>query len=417
MSDETGATRPRAVLEGVRVADFSRILAGPWCTMLLGDFGADIVKVEGAPVGDLSRNWGGERLGPNGDMSSVFVAGNRNKRSLALNLRHKDSQEIVERLIRSADVVVQNFIPSTAEAMGIDYERVKELNPSAIYCAVSGFGQTGPLRDSPAQDQMMQAYTGVSSITGEKGRPAVRVGPSAIDILAATQGALGVVLALYDKLKTRSSEGQLVDTSIYEAGISFMSAWIALYTGSGTLPGKSGQYFINNTPCGNFLAKDDREFHIAVVGETRWPSFCEMIEMTGLTNEERFATLRDRVKNQDALYEILVEKFREKSASEWVQLAKDRGITASEIFNVAEVVEQPQAEARNAIIELPGLQGVKSAGIPVKLDRTPGVLRMSPPVMGQHTEAILAELGYSEAEIAKFVEQGTAVLATESASA
>jgi crotonobetainyl-CoA:carnitine CoA-transferase CaiB-like acyl-CoA transferase len=383
--------------------------------MLLADFGADVIKVELAPGGDLSRNWGGERLGPKGDMSSVFVAGNRNKRSLALNLRQTGADEVVERLIRSADVVAHNFVPPTAEAIGIGYERVKALNPGAIYCAVSGFGQTGPLRDSPAQDQMMQAYTGISSITGEKGRPAVRVGPSAIDILAATQSAFGVVVALYDKLKNRSTEGQMVDTSIYEAGLSLMSAWIALYTGSGTVPGKSGPYFINNTPCGNFMAQDGREFHMAVVGETKWPSFCEMIELPELAHDPRFATLRDRVKHQDELYAILVEKFLEKPASTWVQLGKDRGITGSEIFDVSEVVRQPQAQEREGILTLPGLEGVKTAGVPVKLTETPGELRTSPPVMGQHSEEILSELGYSDEQIDELVRAGIAVIGLEPA--
>src|SRR6266568_1446027 len=232
MAEVNSQMPKRGVLHGVHVLDFTRIVAGPWCTMLLGDFGADVVKVESGE-GDLSRTWGRARFGPAEDMSGLFVAANRNKRSLALNLRHPDAREILTRLIGWADVLVQSYRPDTADAMGIGYEEVKELNPGLIYCSVSGFGQNGPMRDYPGQDPLLQAYAGISSITGEPGRPSVRVGPPAIDMMTATQAALGVVLALFDRVTRGTTEGQLVDTSLYDGALSFMTMWIAEYSGTG----------------------------------------------------------------------------------------------------------------------------------------------------------------------------------------
>jgi crotonobetainyl-CoA:carnitine CoA-transferase CaiB-like acyl-CoA transferase len=414
MADGNGQSGKRGILDGIRVLDFTRIMAGPWCAMLLGDFGADVVKVESLE-GDLSRNWGRARFGPNNDISALYVSTNRNKRGLAMNLRDERSREIIDRLIRQSDVVIHSYRNETAEAMGIGYEDVKALNPSAIYCAVTGFGMTGPMRNSPGQDQLMQAYAGLSSITGEEGRPAVRIGPSTVDMLTGTQAALGVVMALYNRAIHGASEGQIVDSSIYDSALGFMSMWIAEYSGTGVVPGKLGQYHPGYPPCGNFLAGDGREFHLAAIGDKKFQLLCDMIGLPELKDDNRFTTTPDRAKHQEELYALIKPKFLEKTAAEWVEMGQAQGMTATLIYNVAEVVEQPQAQAINAIIGYSGIDKARTAGLPIRLSGTPASIRVDPPSLGEHSTSILAELGYSEEEIGALVSDGAVVTADRAA--
>jgi crotonobetainyl-CoA:carnitine CoA-transferase CaiB-like acyl-CoA transferase len=401
------------ILEGIRVLDFTRIMAGPWCAMLLGDFGADVVKVESLD-GDLARSWGRARFGPNRDISALFVSTNRNKRGLAMNLRDERAGQVIERLIERSDVVIHSYRKETAESMGIGYDKVKALNPSAIYVAVTGFGLTGPMRNSPGQDQLMQAYAGLSSITGEKDRPAVRIGPSTVDMLTGTQAALGVVLALYERAVRGSSEGQVVDSSIYDSALGFMSMWIAEYSGTGVVPGKLGPYHPAYPPCGNFLAGDGREFHLAAIGDKKFQLLCEMMGLDDLAGDPRFKTTADRAQHQDELYDLMKPAFLTRSAAEWVAMGQERGMTATLIYNVAEVVEQPQAKAIGGIVGYPGVEGARSAGLPIRLSRTPASIRTDPPTLGEHSTGILSEIGYSDDQIAELVRDGTVVTADRS---
>jgi crotonobetainyl-CoA:carnitine CoA-transferase CaiB-like acyl-CoA transferase len=409
VADRSAPSNHGGILEGIRVLDFTRIMAGPWCAMLLGDFGADVVKVESLD-GDLSRSWGRARFGPNGDMSALYVSTNRNKRALAIDLRDERAREVIARLVKQSDVVIHSYRNDTAEAIGIGYDDVKALNPSAIYCAVTGFGRSGPLRNSPGQDQLMQAYAGLSSITGERDRPAVRIGPSTVDMLTGTQAALGIVLALYDRAVRGSSEGQIVDSSIYDSALGFMSMWIAEYSGTGVVPGKLGPYHPAYPPCGNFLAGDGREFHLAAIGDVKFRLLCdEMLGLPELPDDPRFTTTSNRAQHQDELYEFMKPKFLEKAAAEWVEMGQAHGMTATLIYNVAEVVEQPQAKAIDGIISYPGIEGAKTAGLPIRLSRTPASVRIDPPTFGEHGASILRELGYSEDEVGELLRDGAVV--------
>jgi crotonobetainyl-CoA:carnitine CoA-transferase CaiB-like acyl-CoA transferase len=372
-------------LDGIRVVDFTAAMAGPMCTMLLADFGAKVIKVE-PPDGDYGRRWGQTRFGPMSDQSGLFVAMNRNKASVVANLKDPPDKELVRSLMAEADVVVENFKPGVADRLGVGYSAARELNASVIYCSISGFGQTGPLRESPGLDMLMQAYAGHMSVTGEPGRPSVRIGPSPIDMLAGTNAALGIMMALFER--QRSGRGQYVDTSLYEASIEMVSHFIADYTGGGPLQGKSGQYFAFSSPYGIFEASD-REFYVGAAHQRGFTRLCAEIGRPELADDPKFTTNADRIKNRRELHEILFPVFRAKTADEWVRRFTELGIPASLVMGLDEVAEQPQAAQREMIVSA-GIGTVRSAGIPVKLSETPGSRRRPAPSLGADNDFIRA---------------------------
>lgn len=357
------------------------------CTMLLADFGAKVIKIE-PPDGDYGRRWGQTRFGPLSDQSGLFVAMNRNKASVVADLKDAADKKLVDSLMAGADVVVENFKPGVADRLGVGYSAARELNASIVYCSISGFGQTGPLRESPGLDMLMQAYVGHLSVTGEPGRPSVRIGPSPIDMLAGTNGALGIMMALFER--QRSGRGQYIDTSLYEASIEMVSHFIADYTGGGPLQGKSGQYFAFSSPYGIFDASD-REFYVGAAHQRGFTKLCEEIGRPELVDDPKFRTNADRIKNRQDLHEILFPVFRERTAEEWVRRCTDLGIPASLVMSLDEVVEQPQAAAREMVVSA-GIGTVRSAGVPVKLSETPGSRRRAAPHLGADNEFIRAHL-------------------------
>jgi crotonobetainyl-CoA:carnitine CoA-transferase CaiB-like acyl-CoA transferase len=270
-------------------------------------------------------------------------------------------------------------------------------NPGLVYCSISGFGQTGPLAQRPGYDQLMQAYAGLLSVTGERGRPAVRIGPTAIDILTGTHAAFGILAALRERDK--SGQGQWVDTSLYEAAIHLMTQWICDFSMSHRLLGRSGPYFPFTAPYGIFMASD-REFYIGVGNDKMWARFCEAIGHTELIKDFRFLTNKDRAGNQRLLYDILEPLFKERPAAHWVELCEQLGIANSLINEVDEVVEQAQALSREAVVPIEGLGTIRSAGLPIKLSRTAAEIRTPPPSLGADGETILREIGMSDADIA-----------------
>jgi len=355
------------------------------CTMLLADFGAKVIKIE-PPDGDYGRRWGQTRFGPMGDQSGLFVAMNRNKASVVADLKDAADKELVHSLMAEADVVVENFKPGVADRLGVGYSAARELNASVIYCSISGFGQTGPLRESPGLDMLMQAFVGHMSVTGEPGRPSVRIGPSPIDLLAGTNGALGIMMALFER--QRSGRGQYIDTSLYEASIEMVSHFIADYTGGGPLQGKSGQYFAFSSPYGIFNASD-REFYVGAAHQRGFTTLCADIGRPELTDDPKFRTNADRIRNRQELHEILFPVFRAKAAEEWVRRFTELGIPASLVMGLDEVVEQPQAAEREMIVSA-GVGTVRSAGIPIKLSETPGSRRRAAPYLGADNDFIRA---------------------------
>jgi len=370
-------TAARAPLDGVRVLDFTTAMAGPTASMLLADFGASVVKVE-PPEGESSRRWGVARFGAAGDLSGLFAALNRNKASITVDLKSAAGLAAVRALAAEADVVIESFKPGVAQRLGIGYEQLSQEHPELVYCSVSGFGQTGPLREQPGYDQLLQAYAGHMSVTGEPGQPSVRIGPSAIDLLTGAHAAYGIVLALRER--ARSGRGQQLETSLYDSSLHLITHFIADYTGSGMLPGKLGGDFAFLAPYGMF-AGSDREFYMGVGTDTMFAKLCDALEAPKLAEDPRFATNGARLEHRDELTALLSPRFLARDASHWVELCRELGIPASLVNDLAEVLEQEQALAREMVVAT-GIPGVRSAGIPVKLDRTPGSIRRPPPALG-----------------------------------
>jgi formyl-CoA transferase len=367
-----------SALAGIRVLDFTTAMAGPTASMLLADFGASVVKVE-PPEGESSRRWGLARFGAAGDQTGLFASLNRNKASIAVDLKSQDGRVAVRALAAEADVVIESFKPGVADRLGVGYAELSAEHPELVYCSVSGFGQTGPLREHPGYDQLLQAYAGHMSVTGEAGRPSVRIGPSAIDLVTGAHAAYGIVLALRER--DRSGLGQHLETSLYDSSLHLMTHYIADYTGSGTLPGKLGGDFAFLAPYGMFAGRD-REFYVGVGTDTMFAKLAEAIGAPALASDPRFATNGARLQNREELAQHLAAVFAQRDAAEWVALCQELGIPASIVFDLSEVIEQEQALAREMIVET-GIAGVRSAGIPIKLARTPGSIRRPPPALGE----------------------------------
>lgn len=322
-------------LDGVRVVSFTSVAAGPVCAMMLADFGAEVVKVE-PPAGERSRAWGTGRYGKGGEYSAIFLAFNRNQSSVVIDLRTESGRDDARRLLSTADVVIENFTPGVAAKFGIGYEQAVAVKPDVVYCSISAFGQDGPLRDRPGFDTMMQAYTGHLSITGEPNRPAVRIGPSAIDVLTGSNAAYGIMVALYHRQRT--GEGQYLETSLYDNALHLISHVIADYTGTGELPGRWGPYYPYTAPYGIFKASD-RELFIGVSAQF-WPAFCTEVGRPDLLSDPRFRTNPQRLLNRDALYGELVPVIAQRPAAEWVAAFSGAGIPSSLVEDIAGVVGQ-----------------------------------------------------------------------------
>jgi crotonobetainyl-CoA:carnitine CoA-transferase CaiB-like acyl-CoA transferase len=364
-------------LDGIRVVDFTTAMAGPSASMLLADFGADVLKVE-PPGGESSRTWGTARFGARDDFSALFLALNRNKSSAVVDLKSEDGRARAHALMGEADVVMESFKPGAAERLGIGYDQARELRPDIVYVSISGFGQTGPLRARPGYDQLLQAYAGHMSVTGEPDRPSVRIGPSAIDLLTGAHAAYGALLALRER--DRTGEGQHVETSLYDSSVQLVSHMIADYTGSGSVPAKVGGDFAFLAPYGMFQARD-REFNMGVGSDRMYAALCHAIERPELATDARFARNGERIGHRAELNAELAPVFLERDAEAWVALCTELGIPASLVSTIPEVVEQEQAHARDMIVET-GIDGVRTAGVPIKLSRTPGTIRRPPPHLG-----------------------------------
>jgi crotonobetainyl-CoA:carnitine CoA-transferase CaiB-like acyl-CoA transferase len=364
-------------LHGIRVLDFTTAMAGPTASMLLADFGAAVVKVE-PPEGESSRRWGISRFGPAGDQTGLFAALNRNKASITVDLKSPEGQSAVHALAAQADIVIESFKPGVAARLGIGYEELSQEHPQLVYCSISGFGQTGPLREHPGYDQLLQAYAGHMSVTGEAGRPSVRIGPSAIDLVTGAHAAYGIVLALRER--DRSGRGQHLETSLYDSSLHLITHFIADYTGSGQLPGKLGGDFAFLAPYGMFEGSD-REFYMGVGTDTMFAKLCEALAAPALAQDPRFASNGARLEHRAELAALLEPLFAQRDAAHWVELCRELGIPASLVSDLSEVIEQEQARAREMVLET-GIPGVRSAGIPIKLSRTPGTVRRPPPTLG-----------------------------------
>ena len=385
-------------LEGLRVLDLSRVLAGPYCTMMLADYGADIVKIEPPIVGDDSRAFGPFV----GKESAYFMSLNRNKRSMTLNFKRKEEVEVFKEMVKFADVVVENYRPGTMEKFGFGYDELKAINPKIIYAACSGFGHSGPYQYKPAYDIIVQAMGGIMSITGPEGGEPSRVGASVGDIIAGMFTAYGVMMALYHKEKT--GEGQKVDVGMLDCQVAVLENAIARYVTSGNVPVPLGNRHPSITPFSSFTAKDG---HIIVgAGNERlWVKLCNILGKSELLADARFDTNSNRTAHVKELSAILNDVFKQKTIHEWMEVLETAELPCAPINTVADIVNDPQIKARNMIVELehPVAGHLKMAGVPVKMSATPGAVERPAPMLGQHTAELLKEiLGWDEAKTAAF---------------
>jgi len=400
-------------LAGLRVIELAHIMAGPVCGLMLADMGADVIKVEKVPGGDDSRRMVPPEI--NGE-SSAFMMMNRNKRSIAVDLKQKSGVEVVKRLLTGADVVIENYRQGTMERFGLGYETLREINPGLIYCELSGYGRTGPYSDKGGFDLIAQGMSGLMSITGEGvGRPPVKVGAPVTDITAGILGAMGVLAAYTSRLKT--GVGQKVDTSLYEAGIIHTYWQSAICFATGRSPGPMGSAHPLNAPYQAYPTADGW-ITIGAANQGNWTRLLDVLERPDIGLDARFADNAGRMANLPELEHVLSQIFRQRKSSDWLIRLDQAGVPAGQVRSVGEMHADQQTQAREMVVETqhPIAGTVTTIGTPVKFSATPGGVKAPAPLYGQHTRVVLQILGYKEAEIAKMASDESIVLGVSTAS-
>ena len=389
-------------LQGVVVIDCTQIMAGPFCTLLLADMGADVIKVEKPDGGDDSR-----RMGPPfiDGRSAAFLAINRNKRSLALDLRKEEGKKVFKGLVERADVVVENFRPGTMERLGLDYRELKGIKPPLVYCSISGFGQTGPYRERGGFDLVAQGMSGLMSVTGMPDGPPVKVGVPITDLTAGMYATYGILSAYIHRLRT--GEGQLVDTSLLEAGIAYTFWESSVYFATGSVPGPLGSAHRLSAPY-QALGTADGYINIGAATQSTWEGLCRAIGREELLTDPRFASAGDRKALDKELAILLERTFAQGTTQHWVEVLGKAGVPCGPILDLAQVYSDPHVLDREMVVELddPELGRLKNIGIPVKLSRTPGRIRHRAPDLGEHTTEVLLQNGYSCDDVARLRELG-----------
>jgi crotonobetainyl-CoA:carnitine CoA-transferase CaiB-like acyl-CoA transferase len=385
-------------LEDVKVLDLTHALAGPFCSTMLADYGAQVFKLEAYGAGDIARAWGVPL--PGGE-TGYFTSLHRNKKGIEINLKHPRGKEIFFSLIERCDVVVENFRVGTLEKLGLDYKSARVRNPGIIYCSVSGFGQDGPYRDRAALDLIVQAESGMMSVTGEPGGRRVRAGTSIADLTAGMYAAFGILAAL--RVREKTGRGQALDVSMMDGQLSLLNTGIGNYLADGIVPGPMGTAYASLLPYQTFRTKT-RELALAVASDKIWKTFCPLIGCPELAGDPRYRTNQDRVKNRDSLIAKLEEVFLTRSYEEWEKLLVEGGVPVGALNDFAQVVDHPQVKARDSLVEIdhPRAGRIRVVAPVVRMSATPGSVRTPAPALGEHTEEVLRDfLGLAPDTIAK----------------
>jgi len=386
----------------MRVIELAHIMAGPVCGLMLADLGADVIKVEKAAGGDDSRRFVPPDI--NGE-PAAFLMMNRNKRGIALDLKSEEGKQVLKRLIKDADVLIENYRRGTMERLGLGYEELKKINPGLIYCEISGFGRTGPYKDRAGFDLIAQGMSGLMDITGEADRGPVKVGAPVSDTTAGILGAMGCLAAYAHKQKT--GEGQRVDTSLFEAAIMHTYWQSAICFATGESPGRMGTAHPLNAPYQTFRTKDGW-VNIGAANQRNWERLLECLGALELGEDPRFSQNSERMANLDVLVEVLSVYLEKQTTREWLDILEDAGLPAGPVLTIKQMHADPQTIAREMVPETdhPVAGRVQAIGLPVKLSATPGGVVTPAPLFGQHTREVLVEAGYSSSEIAALLESG-----------
>jgi formyl-CoA transferase/CoA:oxalate CoA-transferase len=383
-------------LEDIRVLDLSHALAGPFCSTMLADYGAQVFKVEPPAPGDIARAWGAPMAGGE---TAYFVSLHRNKKGLVLDLKHPQGKDTFLRMVERCDVVLENYRVGALERLGLDYKAARKRNPGIIYCSISGYGQDGPYRERPTLDLILQAESGMISITGEPGSSGVRNGVSIADLTAGMNAAYGIMLAL--RVKEKTGEGQAIDVSMMEGQLGLLGTMLGSYFASGEIPRPMGTAYKALLPYQTFHTQT-RDLALAVGSERLWQTFCPAIGCPELAEDPRFRSNGARNLHRASLVAILQAVFITRSYEEWEELLVSNGIPVGAINDLSQVVKHPQVMARGSLVEMdhPRVGKMPVVGVPFRMSRTPGSVRTPSPTLGQHTEEVLGELlGMKAAEI------------------
>ena len=402
MSDPTTETPRPGALTGLTVLDLSRVLSGPFATMTLADLGADVVKIEQPGTGDDTRQWGPPFQGGE---AAYFLSVNRNKRSLAVDLKSADGLALVRELAGRADVVVENFRPGTAARLGLGYHDLAAENFGLVYASISGYGQTGPDSHRAGYDAIAQARSGIMSVTGEADGPPVRVGVSSADLVAGMWAVIGILAALRER--DRSGHGQWVDISLLDGSVSWLTYVAAGYFATGTRPPRYGSAHPTIAPYQGFATKDG-DLMLAVGNDEIWRRFDPVAGLDELVDDPRFATNPQRVSHRDELLPLVAAAMTSRTSAQWIELLDAAGVPVGPIQTVDEVMTDPQVLARGMVgeVEHPTAGTLRTVNCPVRLTATPPQVRTAPPTLGQHTDEVLAELGLDRARIGELRARG-----------